>query len=181
MPNTEYKNNYAARFIKPLVVTPLEDGKNWDLTDSLMYMDSRGSIHHVQKGFRTDFASIPSISKLGGGISLVGWLCLLLSFWYLPHVLRVVGSVLMLLGISLDWIADSFNNNDRLDAPATLHDNGYRRKRLGNTSWVLKFYWDWLLYDALRTNKVPFWLRSLIWLNVTLFGWHAWNEDGKLS
>jgi len=49
-------------FTTPLVVTPLEDGRNWKLIESFIYhignLES-DEIVSVPAGFETDFASVP--------------------------------------------------------------------------------------------------------------------------
>ena len=48
-------------FTKPLIVTPMPDGKSWELVEPFEYYidDPYGEKIIVPEGFRTDFASIP--------------------------------------------------------------------------------------------------------------------------
>jgi hypothetical protein len=163
--------NPDAKFLTNLAVTPLPDGKNWRLVYDLKFEDANGFIHCVPAGFVTDFASIPSLSRMGGVLMLVA--VALLPFCGWPAWL------LLALGFGIAWLADDLNGDDQLDAPAVLHDNGYRRARLGNTSWLLKFYWDWILFAAMRASGEPLWKCWLIWFNVAAFGWFAWYQDGR--
>ncbi len=38
---------YRARFLTPLVATPLSDGKNWRLAKALRFEDTHGAVHCV--------------------------------------------------------------------------------------------------------------------------------------
>ncbi|MEI8288790.1 MAG: DUF1353 domain-containing protein [Verrucomicrobiota bacterium] len=163
--------NHTAHFVTDLVATPLRDGKNWRLVHDLKFRDQVGNLHIVHAGFTTDFASIPSLSRIGAFLMLLGFaLDRLVSDW---------GVILLLLGFVICWLADDLNGDDLLDGPATLHDEGYRRPRLGNTAWTMKFYWDWILFTAMRANSEPLWKCWLIWFNVAAFGWVAWFDDGR--
>ena len=161
-----------SHFITPLKVTPLADGKNWQVVETLKYEDKRGDIHVVPAGFVTDFASIPNIARIGGSVMFIGFI--------LSHITSLA-FLLVLLGLWLVWIADNFNCDDKLDAPATLHDNGYKRPRFGKVSWVMKFYWDALFYEAMKVNGVHFWKRFTIWFAVASCGWMAWHTDGQFK
>lgn len=51
-------------FTTPLVVTPLDDGKNWYLLEKFEYHVGKypsNDIVYVPKRFKTDFASVPRI------------------------------------------------------------------------------------------------------------------------
>jgi hypothetical protein len=166
-----------AKFLTPLEATPLPDGKNWRVRSDLRFQDANGFIHVVHAGFVTDFASIPSLARIGASLMLLG------GAWFPLFAFRflLLGLVLAGIGFVICWVADSLNCDPLLGAPATLHDDGYRRQRLGQTSWTLKFYWDWILFSAMRANGEPLWKCWLIYLNVAVFGWLAWWQDGKAA
>ena len=165
---------YRARFLTPLVATPLSDGKNWRLAKALRFEDTHGAVHCVPCGFVTDYASMPSLNKIGAVMALGGF-----GLSYAPSIyLDAMAGILVALGAWLAWLTDDFMDDDRLDAPAVLHDNGYRRERLGRRT-CLKSYWDWLFLVALEANGVGVAKRYTIWLMVTLFGWGAWFKDGN--
>ena len=161
-----------ARFLTPIVVIPLDDGINWRLEHDLVFQDSDGTMVIVPAGFITDFASIPSISKIGLGIAAAGY-GLSQFTASLPHV-HWVGHALAVFGCWCIWIADSLNRDDMLDAPATVHEVGYRVLR-GSTS-----HWDGVLYRAMGATRRPMWKRLLIWGSVAAFGWSAWQGDAKM-
>jgi len=163
--------NTEPTFLTPLVATPLPDGKNWRVHHELQFRDPAGNLHVVHAGFITDFASIPSLARIGAGIMLAGFALSVFGFCHCSFVMAG-------LGFAIAWLADDLNGDDRIDAPATLHDNGYRRARLGRSAWLMKFYWDWILFTALRANGEPLWKCWLIWFNVAAFGWFAWYADG---
>lgn len=174
-------------FKSALDCTPLPDGKNWRLNRDLRFVDPRGDEHLVHAGFVTDFASIPSLSRIGALLILLGAGLIWASpfAWGMANAMRAInwmhlaGAVICFLGIGIVWVSDDLNGDDQLDAPATLHDDGYRRPRHGAASWSLKFYWDWLLFCAMRLNREPLWKCWLIWFNVAVFGWVAWYQDGR--
>lgn len=163
--------DHEAKFLTPLEATPLPDGKNWRVAGDLKFQDANGFIHVVHAGFVTDFASIPSLARIGAAVMLFNGALLAMGL--------NSGLAPFLAGFVICWIADSLNCDPLLDAPATLHDDGYRRQRLGQTSWTLKFYWDWILFSAMRANGEPLWKCWLIYLNVAVFGWFAWWADGR--
>jgi hypothetical protein len=168
-------NTGPAKFLSSLEVTPLPDGKNWRLDDPLLFRDPTGFYHRVDKGFVTDFASIPSLSRLG---ALLMALAFLLNSFF-PSLWRAEFSIVIFgLGFLIAWLADDLNGDDQLDAPATIHDHGYRRV-FGGEPWTMKFYWDWILFVAMRANGCGLAKSLLIYFNVTVFGWLAWYQDGK--
>jgi hypothetical protein len=165
--------NHEARFLTKLLVTPWSDGNQWVVCDELKFLDMNGNVHVVHSGFVTDFASIPSLARLGATVMLLATALLPWAGWS--------ALALLALGFVIAWLDPVLNGDELLDAPAVLHDEGYRRKRLGNTSWLLKFYWDWILFQAMRANGCPLWKCWLIWFNVAAFGWFAWFIDGRQS
>ena len=168
------------RFLTRLEATPLPDGVNWQLDCDLVFIDNQGDLHKVPAGFITDFASIPSLDRIGLGVALVGWYFIMFHGWSLTWK-DAVGLPLLCAGFFLIFMSKPLNGDDQLDAPDALHDNGYARPRLGRRSWMMKFYWDRLLFQAMRANQEPLWKCWLVWANVTAFGWFAWYQDGKKS
>jgi hypothetical protein len=159
------------KFLNQLAVTPLA-GNDWQLVYGLKFQDANGDVHYVPPGFVTDFASIPSLARLGAVITLIAFALFPFSAFSFP---------LFALGFLIAWLDPVLNGDEQLDAPAVLHDNGYRRARLGKTSWMMKFYWDWILFTAMRANGEALWKCWLIWFNVAAFGWFAWYSDGKIG
>lgn len=49
------------QFLTELELTPLPDGKNWDVDEDFSYKDDAGEIINVPKGRVTDLASTPRI------------------------------------------------------------------------------------------------------------------------
>lgn len=48
-------------FTTPLIVTPLDDGRRWELVRAFRYITVPNDYILIPKGFVTDFASIPSL------------------------------------------------------------------------------------------------------------------------
>ena len=161
---------YQAKFLTPTKVEYFR-ANLWKLSDVLKFRDSHGDVHVVPAGFVTDFASIPSLARIGAVIMLLGLLLCFLSL--------ILGGSIFALGFAIAWLDPLLNGDDNLDGPATVHDDGYNRCRLGNSAWVMKFYWDWVLFDAMRAVGEPLWKCGLIWFNVSAFGWLAWYSDGR--
>jgi len=179
------KNN--GHFLTQLEVTPLDDGIHWRLDEPLKFRDKRGDIHCVHKGFVTDFATIPPLAFIAGlflsflvpfdvGCAWTHWLRPLL--WAAPLTLFALFVVL---------VSDSFNCDDsgasKLNAPATLHDDGYKRARLGR-KWSdvrMKLYWDRLLREACLANGVSPWIAWTVWGAVATFGWLCWHGKKPLT
>lgn len=183
------------------------DYAHWKLTQPLKYQDGRGDIHVVHKGFISDFATIPPLDFIAGLA-----LCLLTPFycgfawlhWVAPMLWL---SPVVLAGFFVVLNAHWFNDNELLDAPAVLHDDGYRKPRLGSwTSRVkMKLYWDRLLLEAMlsvrrnnmprplkwwqvgkrlvrtfgRPDTIPLWVAWSVYLAVSVFGWFAYFYDGR--
>jgi len=152
-------------------VTPLDDGVNWRLEHDLIYQDSNGTIITVPAGFITDFASIPALNRIGLGVAAAG--VLLANFNQHRPFFHWLGHVLTVKGFWIVWISNSLMCDDLLDAPATVHDWGYRVLR-GS-----KLHWDGVLYRAMRATKRPLWKRLIIWFNLVLFGWAAWWSNAR--
>ena len=179
--------NFTPGFKSTLDCTPLPDGRNWRLNSDLRFADAAGDLHVVHEGFVTDFASIPSLSRIGALLVMLGagliWISPAIP-WFTGGVtainwINVISAALIFVGLAVVWVSDDLNGDDQLDGPATLHDEGYRRPRYGRNSWLMKFYWDWLLFSAMRCNGEPLWKCWLIWGNVAVFGWGAWYQDGQ--
>ena len=177
--------NYSAKFLTHLVVSPLDDGINWRLGKPLMFLDRRGDLHIVPTGFKTDFASVPPLAFIGGLVLCFSVTVLCIGCWF--HILQLVlwMSLLTAFAVWVVIVSDKFNCDDsgssRLDAPATVHDNGYRRLHLGSllSQIQMKQYWDMILYEAMVANKVdPFTART-VWFMLLLFGWFAYFSDGR--
>lgn len=157
---------HRGRFASQLQVIPLEDGVNWKLTRPLKFWDWLGAVRTVPAGFVTDFASIPSLSRIGLVLLSAGYLLSFLSTWF---------KLLELFALWVLWIAPLLNNDERLDAPSTLHDYQYRTVRHNRREA------DNLFWEAMTANRLPLWIKSLVWGNVRLFGWIVWKRRGKVS
>lgn len=151
-----------AQFYKPIHIELSADGQNWILTESLKYEDSDGRLLTVPVGFKTDFASIPPLSTIGGLIIALG--LVMRHFVWVSAILTLVGLVPVLL-------CNTLEKDDMLDAPATVHDWGYRVIR------GRKSYWDRVFWRAMGATKRPIWKRTVLFTAVSLFGWLAWRRS----
>lgn len=154
-----------ARFHTSLEASPLPDGLNWRVGAPLVFEDDAGDFHVVPAGFVTDFASIPSLSRIGLLIIDFGvLLSLFVSTWFL---------LLVLFGQWIVWIEPLLEHDTKLDAPAVVHDHYYRNVRSRGRS-----YGDGLLWQACLTTGFGWWRLWLVYIGVRIGGWDAWRKDG---
>lgn len=138
-------------FQRPLVVTPNADGVLWrlDAPFSWAYIS-------VPAGFKTDFASIPPLSLIGGVFASVafvaGWQWL---FWAAMAVVLI--SHLLL-------------HTGSYTRAAVIHDWLYSTRQLSRSAS------DWALFEAMRACGTHLWKRCVIWLAVRCFGWACWHR-----
>jgi Protein of unknown function (DUF1353) len=165
-----------ARFLTKLLATDLPDGVNHRLYKPLKFLDQNGDLHVVPAGFVTDFASIPPLAYIAGVVMCFTVPALLWTAWF--HLLNwmLLFNGITAFAIWVCIIAWHFNSNDKLDAPATIHDNGYRRRHLGSlgSQIRMKQYWDGILYQAMRANGVDLFTANTVWFMLLLFGWFAY-------
>jgi hypothetical protein len=77
---------------------------------------------------------------------------------------------------SIPQFAQNLISNDGpWDAPAVLHDFGYRTQPAG----IPRSKWDALLMEAMKAECVTFWKRWAIYIGVRLGGWLAWKQNKK--
>lgn len=147
-----------AGFLNQLVVSPLPDGRRWQLQCNLFWRWRDGSQEVVPVGTVTDFASVPDLAWLFGVVAGVahglGWAWL---FW------PALGVILM---------AHRLQDDERIDGPATFHDQDYKLRT--KPRWLA----DWHLVVRMRVNRVARWKCFLYWINLRLFGWIVWYRLG---
>jgi hypothetical protein len=153
------------KFTTPFNVSPLPDGINWILKSRSVFHPALAEPVIVPKGFITDFASIPPLATIFG-LLLVPLIPLaaFVTSWCWPLVAFCLLVVI---------ISDGLNCDDRLDAPATAHDFLYR------THSRSRQLADAILREGMRCQKVPFWKAFIVWFNVRIFGWKAWNDNAR--
>ncbi|MEI8289575.1 MAG: hypothetical protein WCH99_08875 [Verrucomicrobiota bacterium] len=184
------------RFITSLI-TEQVDYAHWRVrTHALKFLDRRGDLHVVHVGFITDFATIPPLDFIAGLV-----LCFSVPFsiffaWFHQLNYLLATGAVDLAGFFVVLTAHQFNDNELLDAPATIHDEGYRRKRYGNwlTQLRMKLYWDRLFFEAMmsvramskppklswwkrtfgRPDTIPLWVAVSNYIAVSTIGWIAW-------
>lgn len=146
-------------FPKPLCVTPNADGSKWRLDEPFQYAWRHYRYIDVPAGFRTDFASIPPLSLIGGLIaalaSIVGWQWL---FWIamgvvlISHLLLHTGSYVR---------------------AAVIHDYLY------STQMFKRSECDLILFEAMGACGTHLWKRVVIWMAVRLAGWLHWHSKKR--
>jgi hypothetical protein len=159
-------------FLTELDVTALSDGENWILNSDLVYSED-GVEKTILKGTITDFASIPSFSRVGGVIIILGLIANGLGHGHF-------GLCLSAFGLMLVFLADAFNRDTQLDKPATAHDVDYNQIHRTGIYWVTdKLVADYKLFAAMKATKRSLVKRLVVYLGVTIGGWLAWYQDGK--
>ena len=148
------------QFISLPAYKPLDDGVNWVSTKRMRYVDPWGKLIIVPVGFKSDFASIPDLSRIALMVQLASGLCYEF-FW--PWFF---GSIFVLACVVI-FIAEEF-----------LHDWMYRTR--------CRSFWkaNWILFLAMNAKgaaKTPPWKRWLIFGAVTLGGYFAWVDDQRQS
>ena len=151
-------------FLTELLVADLGDG--WRiLTGELKYVDERGVLWTVPVGFKTDFASVPSLAR---------WfcfplaLCQLIARLWLPEFYLLELFCLWVIFVA-EWLEDSTT-----DSIAAVHDFLYKTKP------VSRWQADAILFQGMFATGAPhnpMWKRCLFWFNVRCFGWVPWRTD----
>ena len=158
-------------FITPLDATPLPDGIHWRVNRDLIYEDPEGYEHVTRAGYVTDFASIPELARLAAYVLAVSIAAGVTGAWLHILWLLITALALCLFALWVAWVSPLLNANDKIDAPATGHDNDY------TTPGMNKFVADFRLFLSCGANAVEMWLQMLLYFNVTFFGWQAFHND----
>ena len=184
-------------FINSLVVEQV-DYAHWRVkSHPLKFKDRRGNLHIVHVGFITDFATIPPLDFIAGLV-----LCFSVPFsiffaWFHQLDYLLATSAIDAVAFFVVLTSHQFNDNELLDGPAALHDDGFRRPRYGNwlTQIKMKLYWDRLFFEAMmsvrhrtkpmrfswfkrtfgRPDTIPLWVAVAIYIAVSTIGWIAWQ------
>ena len=158
------KSRVANRFLNMLHDEALSGG-HARLIAPLHYVTPWGEHLEVPKGFRTDFASVPSLARFGIVFaSLFQILAVFYSPWF--YILEAFCAWVI-------FVAEWLENRDS-DMAAVVHDWLFKTRRFG--------FWksNLILFYALRANGAPsnpLWKRWLFLINVCLFGWIPWIQD----
>jgi hypothetical protein len=148
---------------------PLDDGVNWISTKRMKYIDPWGKQIAVPIGFKSDFASIPDLSRIALMVQLASGFCFEF-FW--PWFF---GSIFVLACVVI-FIAEEFLHEGTWDAQAFLHDYMFRTRcrSFWKANWIL-----FLSMNAKGAAKTPLWKRWLIFGGVAIGGYFAWIDDKK--
>jgi len=147
----------------------LPDGVNWELAGKPMrYVDPWGKEINVPVGFKTDFASIPDLSRIA---LYVLWFGLMLALNYCPWFW-----ILFLVASWVIYIAESFLHEGTWDDQSALHDWMYA------TRCRTFLQSNWILFVSMRAKGgvlTPTWKRVIIFLGVSAGGYKAWIDDAR--
>jgi len=147
---------------------PLDDGVNWVSTKPMTYVDQWGDVIEVPAGFKSDFASIPDLSRIGLYVQIL-FIALGHWLWTPLYSVAVLASVVI-------YIAESFLHEGTWDVQAFNHDFMFATR--------CRPFWkaNWILFKSMVAKgaaKTPTWKRVLIFGGVTLGGYAAWVSDAK--
>ncbi len=146
-----------------------ENGPVWQVLSPIQFISKRYKMFiSVPTGFYTDFASIPPLSKIAVVVFALAWLIGQISVSMYVPVLCV-----KVFALFVAYIAYDLCNDNRLDAPATVHDWLY------SVQIYPRSMCDGILLEAMLANGVEKWKAYVVWLNVRMGGWHAWRQDHK--
>lgn len=154
-------------FVQTASYRPLLDGVRWELKSKTVYNDPWGQVITVPKGFTTDFASIPDLSRIALEILTVCLALSSLSLWFLLIVAPAWWVV---------YISESFLHEGTWDDQSVLHDYIYATRC--RTFWQA----NWILLVSMKAPgaaQTPAWKRYIIFLGVTLGGYVAWIQDAR--
>jgi len=153
------------KFLTPLLLTPLTDGKRWRVEGPFTYSLVGGGHVIVASNFITDLASIPPLAWIGAPILMIGII-------FIP-LIHILASILMAIGLAIVMLSPFFLPFGKYTEAAVLHDWLYRNHLFPR--WMC----DGLLLEAMEVSKVPRWQRLIIYYNVRMFGWIAWSNEKR--
>lgn len=159
------------QFISLPAYKPLDDGVNWISTKRMKYIDPWGETIIVPVGFKSDFASIPNLSRIALIVQLASCLCCeFFNPWFFGAI--------FLLATTVIFIAEEFLHEGTWDNQAFLHDWMFRTR--------CRSFWkaNWILFVsmvAVGAAKTPLWKRILIFGGVAVGGYFAWVDDARKS
>ena len=139
-------------FTTPLIVTPLADGKHWELIEPFEYhVGSKESneIITVPKGYVTNFASIPQI------------------FWNILPPVGTYGKA----AVIHDWL---YQNNGKI-VLMTKSGNYWLVKQYTRKQC------DDIFLEAMVVLKTGRLARWMIYSHVRWWGWIVWNNYMKIA
>lgn len=148
-------------FTSPLIVTPLKNGRDWQLVQRFSYhVGSKHSrtVIKVPVGFITDFASTDILQRLA--IVLIFLYSGLM--WFLPHWAGFIFLAIILLALLITPYGKQSKG-------AVLHDFLYRSKIFSRD------YADLVFREAMIVEITPAWKANLMYYGVHWFGWLAWK------
>ncbi len=157
-------------FTKKLKVSPLPDGRNWEVEEPFTYhIGTKFSRHYirVKKGFVTDFASTDVLQWIAN-IVLILYSGLV---WILPHWTGVVFLAIVFLALSITPYGKQGKG-------AVLHDWLYHSKEIMGKPITRKVADDVFL-EAMIVAKTTIWKARLIYYGVRIGGWPAWHLGGR--
>lgn len=133
-------------FREPLLVKVLDDGKNYELLEAFNYYigDDKEALLHVEKGFITDFASVPRI------------------FWsiYPPFGRYTKCAVLH------DRLCEAFLNKELWN---NLTDNKDKLPIYLQNRYVRRFEADKMFLESMKAIKIKFFTRWVLYASVRLY------------
>jgi len=150
----------------------LPDGRNWKLDNELKFVLPTGETIAVPAGFKTDLASIPPLGFIGGLVMLLGAALIGIAFSGTAPVAFVVSGYGFVIAGFLVCAASPFlKAYGRYTYSAVLHDWMFQTHAYPFTVC------NWILLLGMKSENTARWERSLIWLNVQLFGYGIYQRD----
>jgi hypothetical protein len=164
--------NNNGHFLTQPGLIQLPDGRNWQLDSELKFVLPIGETITVPAGFKTDLASIPPLGFIGGLVMLLGAALIGIAFSGTAQVTLVVcGYGCVIAGFLVCAASPFLKAYGRYTYSAVLHD------------WIFQTHaypftvCNWILLMGMKSENTAWWERSLIWLNVQLFGYAIYRRD----
>ena len=167
LPPVYFPHDRRNSFIQPPDYRPLPDGVIWESVKEMIYVDPWGKIITVPKGFHSDFASIPDLSRIALYVQVIAFT---VAIWWSPAWIVVA------LATWVIYIAESFLHEGTWDSSSFLHDWMYATRC--RTFWQA----NWILLVSMKAQGgalTPSWKRYIIFFGVAVGGYVAWIDDAR--
>jgi hypothetical protein len=163
--------NHNGQFTTQPGLIQLPDGQNWRLDSELKFLLPTGETITVPAGFKTDLASIPPLGFIGGLVMLLGAALIGIALLGTAAALMAWGYGLIGSGFLVCAASPFLKAYGRYTYSAVLHDWMFQTHAYPFTVC------NWILLLGMKSEDTARWERSLIWLNVQLFGYAIFKRD----
>lgn len=165
-PKAYYPHAERNSFLTPLRAEQLQNELTAILVAPLYYVDPWGRLIIVPVGFKTDWASLPALARFASLVALAAQF----AARFFPAFYALEGAALVVIFLA-EWL-----ENRGTDEIAVVHDYIY------GTRCRCRLLADVILFCGMTAKGAwqnALWKRILFFVNVRLFGWVPWMNDGR--